>query len=167
MTDRLQELTVFVRAAECGNFFRAARELGLSQPSVSRIVSELEARLGVTLLLLNTRPIAPTRPGTTFLARARQVLHDHEEAEESARGPDSLRGTIRIALPITFGTREVIPTLPAFLAAHPLPRVEVMMSDQRQDLVMEGGDVAIRLGRLSDSGFGARRLATARRLVVA
>jgi DNA-binding transcriptional LysR family regulator len=167
MTDRLQELTVFVRTAESGNFSRAARELGLSQPSVSRIVGDLEARLGVKLLLRSTRRVATTEAGTTFLQRARQLLRDLEEAESAVRETDSLRGTIRLAMSMTFGTREVIPVLPPFLAAHPLLRVELMMSERRQDLVMEGADVALRLGPLEDSSFGARRLATARRMVVA
>ena len=72
MSDRLQQLTVFIRAAEGGSFSRAARELGLSQPSVSRIVSELERRLGVTLLLRTTRRVTPTQAGTLFLDRARE-----------------------------------------------------------------------------------------------
>jgi len=167
MTDRLQELMVFVRTAETGNFSHAARELGLSQPSASRIVSDLEARLGVKLLLRSTRRVVPTETGTTFLRRARQVLHELEEAEDAARGTDSLRGIIRVAMSMTFGTREVIPVLPPFLAAHPQLRIELMMSESRQDLVMEGADLAIRLGRLADSGFGARRLASTKRLVVA
>ncbi len=167
MSDRLQELTVFVRTAESGSFSRAGRELGLSQPSVSRIVGELEARLGVRLLLRTTRRVVPTEAGSVFLRRARQVLHELGEAEDAARGTDSLRGVIRLAMPVTFGVREVIPHLPPFLAAHPLLRLELMMSDERQDLVAEGVDMAIRFGQLSDSGFGARRLASAPRVVVA
>lgn len=167
MSDRLQELTVFIRTAESGSFSRAALELGLSQPSVSRIVGELETRLGVKLLLRTTRRVVPTEAGATLLRRARQVLRELGEAEEAARGTDSLQGLIRIAMPVTFGIREVIPHLPAFLTAHPQLRAELMMSDERRDLVAEGADVAIRLGRLADSGFGVRRLATARRLVVA
>jgi DNA-binding transcriptional LysR family regulator len=167
MSDRLQELAVFVRAAESGSFSRTARELGLSQPSISRIVSELEARLGVRLLLRTTRRIVPTEAGTIFLHRARHVLQELEEAESAARGTDSLRGIIRIAMSMTFGTRAVVPVLPPFLAAHPLLRVELMMSERRQDLVMEGVDVAIRLGRLESSGFGARRLVTGKRLLIA
>jgi DNA-binding transcriptional LysR family regulator len=167
MSDRLQELTVFVRTAESGSFSRAARELGLSQPSVSRILGELEARLGVKLLLRTTRRVAPTEAGAAFLQRARQVLHELEAAEDAARGMDSLHGIIRIAMSATFGAREVIPRLPPFLAAHPLLRVELMMSDDQHDLVAEGVDVAIRFGPLADSGFGARLLASAPRLVVA
>ena len=101
MSDRLQELAVFVRAAESGSFSRAARELGLSQPSVSRIVGELEARLGVTLLLRTTRRITVTDAGALFLDRARAILAEIEDAEDAARGVDSLRGIIRLALPVT------------------------------------------------------------------
>ncbi|MBR0842011.1 LysR family transcriptional regulator [Bradyrhizobium liaoningense] len=167
MGDRLQELTVFVRAAESGSFSKAARELGLSQPSVSRIIGELETRLGVKLLLRTTRRITVTDAGALFLTRAREVLADIEDAEDAARGVDSLRGTLRITMPIMYGTRHIIPQLPKFLRAHPLLRVELSVADERQDLVVEGTDVAIRLGPLSDSGFGARKLATLPRFLVA
>ncbi|MET4214016.1 LysR substrate-binding domain-containing protein [Bradyrhizobium sp. LA2.1] len=167
MSDRLQELAVFVRAAESGSFSKAARELGLSQPSVSRIIGELETRLGVKLLLRTTRSIAVTDAGALFLTRAREVLADIEDAEDAARGVDSLRGTLRITMPIVYGTRNIIPRLPKFLRAHPLLRVELSVADERQNLVVEGTDVAIRLGPLNDSGFGARKLATVSRFLVA
>src|SRR3954463_10858522 len=167
MSDRLQELTVFVRAAESGSFSKAARELGLSQPSVSRIIGDLETRLGVKLLLRTTRSITVTDAGALFLTRAREVLADIEDAEDAARGVDSLRGTIRVTMPVMYGVRNIIPRLPKFLAAHPLLRVELSVSDERQDLVVEGTDVAIRLGPLNDSGFGARTFATLPRFLVA
>jgi DNA-binding transcriptional LysR family regulator len=167
MSDRLQELAVFVRTAESGSFSRAARELGLSQPSVSRIIGELEARLGVTLLLRTTRRITVTDAGALFLDRAREILAEIEDAEDAARGVDSLRGIIRLAIPVVYGTREIIPRLPKFLSTHPMLRVELSVADQRQDLVAEGADVAIRLGDLDDSVFGARKLATLQRMLVA
>lgn len=167
MSDRLQELTVFVRAAESGSFSQAARELGLSQPSVSRIIGELETRLGVKLLLRTTRRITVTDAGALFLTRAREVLADIEDAEDAARGIDSLRGTLRITMPIVYGTRHIIPRLPSFLRLHPLLRVELSVADERHNLVAEGTDVAIRLGPLNDSGFGARKLATLPRFLVA
>jgi DNA-binding transcriptional LysR family regulator len=167
MSDRLQELAVFVRAAESGSFSKAARELGLSQPSVSRIIGDLETRLGVKLLLRTTRRITATDAGALFLTRAREVLSDIEDAEDAARGIDSLRGTIRITMPVMYGSRNIIPRLPKFLAAHPLLRVELSVVDERQDLVAEGTDVAIRLGLLNDSGFGVRSLGILPRLVVA
>jgi DNA-binding transcriptional LysR family regulator len=167
MSDRLQELSVFVRAAESGSFSRAARELGLSQPSVSRIIGELEARLGVTLLLRTTRRITVTDAGALFLDRAREILAEIEDAEDAARGVDSLRGIIRLALPVIYGTREIIPRLPKFLGMHPMLRVEMAVADQRQDLVADGADVAIRLGELDDSVFGARKLETLERMLAA
>ena len=167
MSDRLQELTVFVRAAETGSFSRTARELGLSQPSVSRIVSALEARLGAPLLLRSTRRITTTETGLALLDRARQILADVEDAEAQVRGADDLRGLLRVALPVAYGVREVIPRLPAFMAAHPNLKIELMMADRLEDLVAAGVDVAIRIGQLTDSTFITRKLATAPRMVVA
>jgi DNA-binding transcriptional LysR family regulator len=167
MADRFQELAVFVRAAESGSFSQAGRDLGLSQPSVSRIIGELEARLGARLLLRSTRQIALTDAGALFLDRARELLADLEDAEDAARGIDSLRGTIRLAIPVVYGTREIIPRLSEFLRIHPLLKVEMTVSDARQDLVAEGADVAIRLGELEDSAYGARKLAILERTLVA
>ena len=158
---------MFVRVGESGSFTRAARDMNLSQPSVSRIVGDLETRLGVKLLMRTTRRLTLTAAGTQFLDRARDILAELENAEDAARGVDSLRGTIRLALPVMFGTREIIPRLPEFLARHPLLQVEMRVSDTYQDLVAEGVDVAIRLGKLRDSSFGARQLATLPRFLVA
>ena len=169
MSDRWQEMTVFVRVAECGSLSRAARELKLSQPSVSRIVGTLEARLDTTLLLRTTRSISLTEAGALYLERARYLLAEMEEAEQATRGVDSLHGVIRLAMPVLYGSRAVIPALATFLARHPDLRVEMIMSDARQNLIMDGVDVAIRLGvgPLGDSTFGARRLGMVERLVVA
>ena len=82
-------------------------------------------------------------------------------------GSNSLRGTIRLAIPIVYGTREIIPRLPKFLETHPLLRVELMVVDARQDLVAEGADLAVRMGDLDDSAFGARRLTTLSTMLVA
>jgi DNA-binding transcriptional LysR family regulator len=167
MSDRLLELTAFVRAAETGSFSRVAREFGTSQPTVSRMVASLENRLGVKLLLRTTRKVTPTDAGALFLDRARQLLDDLDEAENAARGLDSLHGLLRVVTSGAFATREVIPRLPAFLAQHPQLRVELLVSDRMDDLIAEGADMALRLGVLADSGFGARRLAKAPRFVVA
>ncbi|MEH6718269.1 MAG: LysR family transcriptional regulator [Aurantimonas endophytica] len=169
MSDRWQEMAVFVRVAESGGLSRAARELNLSQPSVSRIVGTLEARLGITLLLRTTRSISLTEAGTLYLERARYLLAEMEEAEQAARGMDSLHGVIRLAMPVLYGARAVIPALATFLGRHPDLRVEMIMSDARQNLIADGVAVAIRLGvgPLDDSSFGARRLALVERLVVA
>ena len=169
MNDRWQEMAVFARVAECGSLSRAARELSLSQPSVSRIVSALEARLSTTLLLRTTRSVSLTDAGALYLERARRLLAEMEEAEQATRGLDSLHGVIRLAMPVLYGTRAIIPAMAPFLARHPDLRVEIVMSDTRQNLVTDGIDIAIRVGvgSLDDSSFGARRLALVERLVVA
>src|SRR5689334_15652129 len=153
MGDRLLELEVFVRAAESGSLSRAGRELGLSQPSASRLVSALEERLGARRLLRTTRRLSLTEAGAIYLERARDVLLELEEAGAAARGAGGLRGVLPVVLPATFGAREAVPRLAGFLAAHPL-----LMADRRQDLVEEGADLALRLGPLPASSFVARRL---------
>ena len=167
MSDRLQEMAVFVRVSESGSFSRAARDMNLSQPSVSRIVSELEARLGVKLLHRTTRRLTLTAAGEGFFERAREILAELDDAEDAARGSDSLRGTLRVALPVVFGMNEVVPRLPDFLGRYPLLRVELRVSDAYQDLVAEGVDTAVRMGNLPNSCFGAHRLVTLQRFVVA
>ncbi|RYD28194.1 MAG: LysR family transcriptional regulator [Lysobacteraceae bacterium] len=162
-------MAVFARVAESGSLSRAARELSLSQPSVSRIVSALEARLGTTLLLRTTRSVSLTDAGALYLGRARRLLAEMEEAEQATRGLDSLHGVIRLAMPVMYGTRAIIPALAPFLERHPDLRVEIVMSDTRQNLVTDGVDIAIRVGvgPLDDSSFGARKLALVERLVIA
>src|SRR5471030_2987876 len=167
MNDRLQELLVFVRAAESGGFSRAARELGLTQPSVSRVVSELETRLGVKLFLRTTRQVTLTDAGSTFLDRARQILADLDEAEHAARGVDSLQGLVRLAAPVLYGTLRIIPHLPLLMDQHPGLRINLTITDHYQDLFADGADVAIRMGKLADSSMGASRLDELQRYVVA
>jgi DNA-binding transcriptional LysR family regulator len=167
MSDRLHELGIFVRAAEIGSFSRTARELGTTQPSISRTVAALEARLGVKLFLRTTRRITLTDAGYMLLQRARLILPEIDAAEDAARGTDDLRGVLKLAMPVAFGIREVIPRLPAFLADHPQLKLDLAMADGAEDLVAEGVDMALRLGKLADSGFGARKLASAPRFLVA
>lgn len=169
MSDRWQEMTVFVRVAESGSLSQAARELTLSQPSVSRIIGGLETRLGTTLLLRTTRSISLTDAGALYLERARYLLAEMEEAEQATRGVDSLHGVVRLAMPVLYGARAIVPALAPFLTRHPDLKVEIIMTDARQNLIADGVDVAIRLGvgPLENSSFGARRLALVERLVVA
>jgi DNA-binding transcriptional LysR family regulator len=169
MSDRWQEMTVFVRVAEGGSLSRAARELKLSQPSVTRIVGTLEDRLGTKLLLRTTRSISLTDAGAIYLERAKDLLAEMEEADQATRGVDSLHGVIRIAMPLMYGTRAVIPALTTFLARYADLKVELFMSDARQNLISDRVDLAIRLnvGPLEDSSFGVRKLALVERIVVA
>ena len=167
MSDRLHEIAIFVRAAEKGSFSVAARELGMSQPSVSRTVAALEERLGVTLLLRNTRRIALTDAGRVLLVRGRQLLDDADDVEEATRGASELRGYLRVAATQGFGVRELVPLLPEFLAAHPKVKIELNLSDRFEDLIADRIDVAFRLGRLVGAGFSARRIQALPRSLVA
>jgi DNA-binding transcriptional LysR family regulator len=167
MSDRLFALRLFARIAHTGSFSRAGRELGLSQPSASRIAAELERDVGVALLTRSTRGITLTEAGADYLARIEPLLAALEEADHAARGTGELRGTLRVALSMGFGMREVIPRLPAFMQRHPALRIDLLMSDHRQDLVNEGIDVALRWGELTDSSATARRLGVSPRLLAA
>jgi len=169
MSDRWQEMMVFVRVAESGSLSRAGRELRLSQPSVTRIIGALEERLGTKLLLRTTRSLSLTDAGALYLERAKHVLAELEEAEQATRGLDSLHGLLRMAIPLMYGTRAIIPALTPFLRRYPDLKVELVMSDARQNLIMDGVDLAIRInvGQLDDSSFGARKLAIVERLVLA
>src|ERR1700746_2819141 len=135
MSDRLQELSVFVRAVETRGFSKTARKFSLSQPSLSRMVSSLEARLGIKLLLRTTRRVTPTDAGVVFLKRTRRVLGDLDEAAHAARGVDSLHGVLRVVMSGAFGTREGIPRLPAFLVQHPGLKIELLISGLPADLI--------------------------------
>ena len=167
MNDRLQSLLVFRRVARCGSFSQAARELGLSQSSVSRIVAELERDLGVLLLARTTRAVTLTEPGADYLVRVEAILDALDEAEHVVRGGGALKGLLRLGISSSFGLREVVPRLPDFLRPHPELRVDVVVADQRQNLVAEGIDIAFRLGTMPDSTMLARRLGQAPRILAA
>jgi DNA-binding transcriptional LysR family regulator len=167
MSDRLFALRLFARVARTGNFSRAARELGLSQPSASRIVAALEKEVGALLFTRSTRALALTEAGAQYLARVEPALAELEEAAHAARGTGELRGIVRVAASSSFSVRELIPRLPDFLDQHPKLRVVLLMNDQRQALISEGVDLAFRLGSLSDSSATARRLGSIQRVLVA
>ena len=167
MSDRLLALKTFARVARLGSFSRAARDLGLSQPSASRIVANLEHDVGAALMVRTTRAVTLTEAGADYLARIEPLLAALEDADHAARGTDELRGTLRIGLSSSFAVREVIPRLPPFMARHPALRIDLTVDDQHQNLVVEGVDVALRFGALTDSNATARLLDASPRLLVA
>jgi DNA-binding transcriptional LysR family regulator len=167
MNDKLLALRLFVRVARTGSFSAAARELDLSQPSVSRIIAALEKDVGGALIARTTRAVTLTDVGNEYLTRVEEILVSLEEADHQARGSRELRGSLRIAMPGSFGVREIVPVMPGFLARHPSLNVSLLMSDQRQDTVKEGVDVALRLGELADSTATARLIGRTQRVIVA
>jgi DNA-binding transcriptional LysR family regulator len=167
MNDRLSALRLFVRVARLGSFSGGGRELDVPQPTVSRVISRLERALGAALFTRTTRAVTLTEAGADFLARVEPILASLEEAEHAVRGTGELRGVLRVGLSSSFAVREVVPRLPEFLAPHPKLRVELRLSDQRQDFVSEGVDIGFRFGSIADSSAVARKLADLPRVVVA
>lgn len=161
--DRLQGMAVFVRVAELGSFSSAARQLGLSKSAVSKHVTALEERLGVRLINRTTRRLALTEVGAVYRDFCARIVQDVEEAELVAgRHAVEPRGRLKVNAPMTFGSLHLGPLLPDFLARFPKIEVELTLNDRFVDLVEEGYDVAVRVGRLADSSLIARRFATAR-----
>lgn len=167
MTDSLSSLRLFSRVARTGSFTAAAREAGLSQPSVSRIISNLEKDLGVLLFTRTTHAVRLTEAGEEYLSRIEPILSDMEEANHAVRGTGDLRGRLRVGASASFAQREIIPLLPAFMAAHPKLKIDLVLTDARQDLVTQAIDVAIRFGPLEDSTMVARKLGDTPRLLAA
>ena len=154
----LDALRVFVKVAELGSFTRASQHLGLSKARASIRVQELEASLGSRLLHRSTRTVRLTTDGEQFLVRARRLVADADELAAMFSAPSSLRGRVRLDLPIGFARNVVIPRLPEFLANHPQLEMLVSTTDRRVDLLREGFDCVMRVGALSDSGLVAKRL---------
>lgn len=158
---------LYTRVARLGSFSAAARESGLAQSQVSRMVAELEAGLGARLLTRTTRAVVPTEAGLEFLARMEPILAAIDDAENSVRETGELRGVLRLAMPSTMATRVIMPRLSAFTERHPLLRLDIMLDDRWQDMVREAVDVGIRVGSLPDSAGTARLIGRMHRVVVA
>ena len=165
--DRLAAMEAFVLVVDTGSFSAAARRLNVGQPAVSKLVAQLEERLGVKLLVRTTRGLTATEAGLNYYERARRSIEEADEAESAARGAgSSLTGRLRICGAVTFARIHLMPRLPEFLARHPELEMEVVLDDRNIDLVQEGIDVALRMGQLSDSSLTARRIASGRHVVV-
>jgi DNA-binding transcriptional LysR family regulator len=165
--DRLASMETFVRVVETGSFSGAARQLRVGQPAVSKSVAQLEEFLGVKLLTRSTRGLTPTEAGLGYLERARRALEEAAEAELAARGAAAgLKGRLRICAAVTFARIHLIPLLPQFMAEHPDLELEIILDDRQIDLVQEGIDMALRMGKMMDSTLTARRIARCKRLVV-
>ena len=154
----IDSVRIFVRVAELGSFTRASEQLGLSKARASVRIQELEAELGSRLLLRSTRALRLTEDGEKFLPRAKRLVLDADELATMFQAPSTLRGRVRIDLPIRFARDHVIPRLPEFMASH--PQIELLLSttDRHVDVIREGFDCVLRVGALPDSGLVARRL---------
>lgn len=155
--DRIDLFRVFARVVECANFTRAADTLGLPRSSVSAAIQELEGRIGARLLHRTTRKVSPTQDGAALYERCLRLIADVEETENLFRqtsvGPG---GMLRVDVPGRIGRLIIAPALPEFLVAYPKIDITLSLTDRTIDLVEEGVDCALRVGKPHDSGLIAR-----------
>ena len=166
--DRFQEMQAFVAVAEAGSFVKATEALGMSKAAVSRYVNHLERRLGVRLVHRTTRRLSLSEEGEVFYTRCKQLLGelDESEAEITSRSGQA-SGQLRINAPFTFGILHLAGLWGTFKDQHPQVSLDVTLSDRVVDLVEEGYDLAVRIGRLSSSTLISRRLSATRMVLCA
>ena len=166
--DRLANMEAFVRVAETKSFSEAARRLRSSKSLVSRQVAALEAELGVRLFHRTTRSLSLTDEGRSYHAHVTRILNEIEEANLSvSKSQAAPRGRLRISAPMSFGILHIAPAIRDFLARYPEVELDLSLNDRYVDVVDEGFDLAIRIGRLSDSSLIARKLARHRMMLCA
>lgn len=164
--DRLDVMQLFVRIAERRSFTAAAHDMGVPRSTVTQVIKQLEARLGVQLLHRTTRVVRPTLDGEAYYRRCLSILNDVEEADE-AFSTAAPKGLLRIEVQGTLARNFLMPGLPEFLARYPEIEISLSERDRWVDLVEEGVDCALRWGRLPDSDLIVRQLGNAKRLTCA
>ena len=166
--DRLDCDRMFVAVYETGSFSTAARRHGVSSGQASKLVSKLEADLGVQLLSRTTRAVSPTEVGRAYYERIRTLIAEFDALDDSVRSASGeASGRLALTAPNSFGVRQLMPALIAFGEAYPKIRLDVSFSDRVASLLDEGYDAAIRLGRPDDSTYIARKLCPTRIVAVA
>jgi DNA-binding transcriptional LysR family regulator len=165
---KFRSMATFVRVAELGSFSAAARRQGIARSVVTRQIAQLENAVGTKLMTRSTRRLTLTSAGSAYLDKCREILDLVEMAEtELAQEHQSLRGSVRMSLPLSYGIRRLAPLLLEFAEQHPEVQIEMDYSDRQVDLIEEGVDLAIRITlRLADSDI-VRRIGTVRMLAAA
>ncbi len=154
----LDALRIFVRVADLASFTRAAEQLGIAKARASQRVHALEADLGARLLQRTTRSVALTPDGQQLLPRARQLVSDADDLAALFQASGTLRGRVRVDLPINLARDFVIPRLPELLGAHPRLELQLSTTDQRVEIVSAGFDCVVSVGNLAPSGLIAQRI---------
>lgn len=157
--DRIQSIKVFIRVVDLGSFSKAAAEMGIGQSAVTKQVAQLEAKLGSRLLHRSTHGVSPTEIGRLYYEKCKLIAHHVDEAESVAALMQSqLQGSLRISSSVAFGRRVLVPLMVKFMKEHPKVQLDITFEDRYVDLVAQGVDLAIRMGRLADSSLGSRYL---------
>ena len=165
---RLEDMETFIRVVEAGSISGAAERMGIAKSAVSRRLSDLESRLGVQLFRRTTRRLDLTDSGRGFYERCQRILSDVDEAEEAvSQAHGTLRGRLRVAVPLSFGLLHMGPAICDFMRDHPELEVDLDMNDRQVDLIAEGFDLALRIADLEDSSLIARQLALINTVVCA
>lgn len=168
MIDHASEMAAFVRVVDSNGFSAAAPALGLSPSAVSKLVTRLETRLGVRLMQRTTRALHLTQEGEIFYAAAKRIVGEIDALEHQIAGQSGTpSGVLRVTTSLAFATHQLAPVLSEFLARYPLVQFELMPTDRVIDMVEEGIDVALRIGRLADTSFMARKIGEDKRLICA
>jgi DNA-binding transcriptional LysR family regulator len=164
--DRLEAMALLVSSAEEGSFSAAGRKLGVSLPTISRKVAELEEHLKTRLLVRSGRKLVMTDAGVAYVDACRQILSDVKEAESRATGEYSVpRGELSVTAPVVFGRLHILPVVCEFLAAFAEIKVRMTLTDRNLSLVEDQIDMAVRIGELADNSQIATRVGSVRRVV--
>ena len=166
--DKLQGMQLFTRVVESGSFTTAAEQMGMSRALASKVMRNLEDALGVRLLNRTTRRVSLTDPGRNYYQRVSEILTQLSEVEaEAANLQVEPRARLRVSAPISFSVRYLAAAFAEFQKRYPRIELDLELNDRLVDLVEEGFDVAVRIGKLADSSLVARRIAPACLLLVA
>ena len=166
--DKLQAMQLFARVVETGSYTAAAEQLEISRALASKLVQALEDQLGVRLLHRTTRRLSLTEAGQNYYQRVAEILAQLAEAEaEAAELQLEPRGRLRVSAPMSFSILHLGAALADFQRKYPRVELELNLNDRVVDLVEDGFDLAIRIGRLADSSLVARRLAGSQIVAVA
>ncbi len=165
--DRLECDRMFLAVIETGSFTGAAEKLGTRSGQASKLISRLETELGVRLLNRTTRSVAPTEAGRAYYDRLKPLVDELDTLDLDIRNiSQTPRGRLRLTAPLTFGILELAPALNAFAGLYPDIELDVTFSDRVVNVVDEGFDLAVRVGRPGDSSLITRRLCAVRIVVV-
>ncbi len=157
--DRITANQLYVRVVETGSFSKAAADLGVTQPTVTKTIAALEKRVGARLLNRNTRGVGPTDIGQVFYDKCKSIQREIDEADSlPALLAARVAGVLRISTSVAFGRRVLMPWLLEFMQRHADVRIDLSVDDRYVNLVEQGFDLALRMGRLADSSLGARYL---------